>query len=286
MPFHILVDSGSDLPKSLTNSYQNFSLLYLSYIIDGEPGPNDMSGEEFYRRLRNGSFSVTSQINPEAFIEEYERLIKEGQKEILYIGFSSGLSGTYGSGKMAAETVSKKYPDSKIFTVDTLSASLGYGLLIDYAIRQRDSGKSIEQVRDWLEENKLKMNHWFTVDDLHFLERGGRVSASSAWFGSALNIKPVMNMDDAGHLIPREKIMGRNKAIKRLYEKMKEMAVEPQNQRIFISHGDCMEDVEKLEKLIHDNLGVNDFTVNYVGNVIGSHTGPGVLALFFLGNHR
>ncbi len=245
-----------------------------------------MSGEEFYRRLRNGSFSVTSQINPEAFIEEYERLIKEGQKEILYIGFSSGLSGTYGSGKMAAETVSKKYPDSKIFTVDTLSASLGYGLLIDYAIRHRDSGKSIEQVRDWLEENKLKMNHWFTVDDLHFLERGGRVSASSAWFGSALNIKPVMNMDDAGHLIPREKIMGRNKAIKRLYEKMKEMAVEPQNQRIFISHGDCMEDVEKLEKLIHDNLGVNDFTVNYVGNVIGSHTGPGVLALFFLGNHR
>lgn len=286
MSFHILTDSCTDLPASLSGTYKDFSYLSLSYTIDGKPGPEGLSGKDFYDILRNGSMSKTSQINPDAFEDEFNRLLAENKKEILYIGFSSGLSGTYNSGEIAAKTIMDQNPDSKIYAVDTLSASMGYGLLVDYAVRMRDEGKSIEEVRDWLEANKLKMNHWFTVDDLNFLQRGGRVSAGAAWFGTILSIKPVMNMDDAGHLIPREKKMGRVKAVNRLYEKMKEMAVEPEKQRVFISHGDCMEDVEELMRLIRENLGTTDFVVSYVGNVIGSHTGPGVLALFFMGNHR
>ena len=286
MSFHILTDSATDLPASLTATYKDFSVLYLTYMLDGVPGAQDMPGKEFYDRLRNGSMSGTSQINPETFTDEYERLISAGQKEILYIGFSSGLSGTYNSGKIAAEEIAPLHEDCKIFTVDSLSASMGYGLLVDYAIRLRDEGKTIEEVRDWVEDNKLKMNHWYTVDDLHYLQRGGRVSLGTAWLGSVLHIKPVMNMDNAGHLIPKEKKMGRRKAIFRIYEKMKELAVEPEKQRVFISHGDCIEDAEELKRLVQENLGTTDFTIAYNGNVIGSHTGPGVLALYFMGNHR
>lgn len=286
MSFHILTDSATDLPASLTATYQNFSVLYMTYMLDGAAGEQNMPEKEFYDRLRNGSMSNTSQINPEIFIDEYERLISAGKKEILYIGFSSGLSGTYNSGKIAAEQIAPLHEDCKIFTVDSLSASMGYGLLVDYAIRLRDEGKTIEEVRDWVEDNKLKMNHWFTVDDLNYLQKGGRVSLGAAWLGTVLYIKPVMNMDNAGHLIPREKKMGRSKAIFRMYEKMKELAVVPEKQRVFIGHGDCIEDAEELKRLVHENLGTTDITIGYIGNIIGSHTGPGVLALFFMGNNR
>ncbi|MHC1771014.1 MAG: DegV family protein [Flexilinea sp.] len=285
MSFHIITDSCCDLPESLTSTYNNFDIAYLTYTIDGQPAPEGLTSKEFYNRLRNGSMAKTSQANPEAFVDLYKKALSEG-KDVLYIGFSSALSGTLESGRRAKEILGNSYPDRRIITIDSLSASMGLGFLVDQAIRLRDSGKSLEEVSNWLESNKLKLNHWFTVDDLFFLQRGGRVSAGAAWFGSVINVKPVMNMDDLGRLIPREKILGRNKAIKRLFEKMKESAINPESQRIFISHGDCMDEVQILINLIKQNLGTKEFVVNYVGPVIGSHTGPGVIALYFMGSHR
>lgn len=285
MSFHIVTDSCCDLPLSLTSTYNDFDIAHLSYTIDGQPASEGLDPREFYNRLRNGSMAKTSQANPEAFVDLYKKSLSEG-KDVLYIGFSSALSGTLESGRRAKEILGNSYPERRIITIDSLSASLGLGFLVDQAVRLRDSGKSLEEVSNWLESNKLKLNHWFTVDDLFFLQRGGRVSAGAAWFGSVINVKPVMNMDDLGRLIPREKILGRNKAIRRLFEKMKESATDPENQRIFISHGDCMDEVQILIDLIKQNLGTKEFIVNYVGPVIGSHTGPGVIALYFMGDHR
>ena len=285
MSFHIVTDSCCDLPESLTASYSDFHIANLSFTIDGQSSSNSISPKEFYNRLRNGSMSKTSQANPEVFVELYKKALSEN-KDILYIGFSSALSGTLESGRRAKEILGNAYPDRRIITIDSLSASMGLGYLVDQAVRLRDSGKSLEEVANWLESNKLKLNHWFTVDDLFFLQRGGRVSAGAAWFGSVLNVKPVMNMDDLGRLIPREKILGRNKAIKRLFEKMRDTAIDPANQRVFISHGDCIDEVEKLMDMIEQNLKTKEFVVNYVGPVIGSHTGPGVIALYFMADHR
>lgn len=285
MSFHIVTDSCCDLPLSLTSTYNDFDIAHLSYTIDGQPASEGFDPKEFYNRLRNGSMAKTSQANPEAFVDLYKKSLSEG-KDVLYVGFSSALSGTLESGRRAKEILGNSYPERRIITIDSLSASLGLGFLVDQAVRLRDSGKSLEEVSNWLESNKLKLNHWFTVDDLFFLQRGGRVSAGAAWFGSVINVKPVINIDDLGRLIPREKILGRNKAIRRLFEKMKESATDPETQRIFISHGDCMDEVQILIDLIKQNLGTKEFIVNYVGPVIGSHTGPGVIALYFMGDHR
>ncbi len=286
MSFHIITDSCCDLPESLTSTYQDLDIVNLTFTIDGEPAPSGMTGKEFYDRLRKGSISKTSQANPEDFVTVYKKALEKG-KDILYIGFSSALSGTLESGRRAVEIIGQTtYPGRRIITVDSLSAALGLGFLVDSAIRLRDSGKNLEEVFNWLESNKLKVNHWFTVNDLHFLQRGGRITLGTAWLGSVLNIKPVMNVDDLGRLIPREKALGRNKAIHRLVQKMKELAVDPGNQRIFICHGDCLEDAEMLVELIRKTFGTKEFVINDVGPVIGSHSGPGTLALFFMGAHR
>ncbi len=195
------------------------------------------------------------------------------------------MSGTYTSGATAAGML-QLHEGQKIMTIDSLSASMGLGLLIHKAIQLRDSGKTIDEVYQWIKDNRLKMNHWFTVDDLNYLQRGGRISAGAAWFGGILSIKPVMNMDDEGRLIPREKKIGRPKAIKRLFEKMEAMIVNPEEQEIFISHGDCMDEVQILIDMIRSKYQVKTIIPGYVGPVIGSHTGPGVIALFFMGEHR
>ena len=207
-------------------------------------------------------------------------------RDILYLGFSSALSGTYNAGAVAARQLSEKYPDRRLYAVDTLSASMGQGLLVYLTVQQKRAGATIEQARDYAEAQKLHLCHWFTVDDLNHLHRGGRVSATSAVLGTVLNIKPVLHMDDEGRLIFMEKVRGRRNSIKRLLDKMRETAIEPDKQIVFMSHGDCLEDAEYLAGRIREEWNVQDVVINYVGPVIGAHSGPGTLALFFLGTQR
>ncbi len=282
--YYIFADSACDLPEELTSTYENFDMPCLSFTIDGETDPK-LTIQEFYDRLRKGSRSTTSQVSVGTFLDHMRPVLEAGH-DILYVGFSSGLSGTVESGMTAAEMLGREFPERKIIVVDTRSASCGYGLLVDKAIENRGRGMSIEENAKWLEDNKFHVHHLFTVDDLHFLQRGGRVSVSAAWFGSVLQIKPYMNMDKAGHLIPREKVVGRKRSIRRMFEKMQEYIVDPKPQKVFISHGDCIEDVEYLKSLITAEWGITNFVVSYVGHVIGSHTGPGVLALYFMGVER
>ncbi len=282
--FFIVTDSSSDLPQWLMDSYRDFAMVPLTFTIDGEVNP-DIDIKTFYDRLRSGSRSKTSQVSIGAFLDVFRKAAEDGM-DVLYVGFSSGLSGTVESGFQAAELARKEFPERKFVVIDTLSASCGEGCLVDKAVGLRDSGKTLEETADWIENNKLNLHHWYTVDDLHFLQRGGRVSASAAWFGSALSIKPVMNMDNAGHLIPREKVIGRKRSIRGLFNKMKALGIDQGSQKIFISHGDCLDEVNTLVKMIKNEWGNQEFVISYVGHVIGSHTGPGVIALYFFGGPR
>jgi DegV family protein with EDD domain len=214
-----------------------------------------------------------------------EPILQQG-RDILDIAFSSGLSATYSSAKIACEELSEKYPERKVFAVDTLAASLGQGLLVYHAAGQKRAGKSIEEVRDWVEQNKLHLCHWFTVDDLNHLKRGGRISGATALFGTMLNIKPVMHVDDEGHLIPMGKARGRRASLDALADHMEETAIDPGSQIVFISHGDCQEDANYLADEIRRRMGVKNFVIGNCGPVIGTHSGPGTMALFFFGTRR
>ena len=282
--FFIVTDSSSDLPQWLMDSYRDFAMCPLSFTIDGEVNP-DIDIKTFYDRLRNGSRSKTSQVSIGQFLDVFRKAAQDGM-DVLYVGFSSGLSGTVEAGYQAADIARKEFPERKFVVIDTLSASCGEGVLVDKAVELRDSGKTLDETAEWIEANKLKLHHWYTVDDLHFLQRGGRVSASAAWFGSALSIKPVMNMDNAGHLIPREKVIGRKRSIRGLFNKMKALGIDQGSQKIFISHGDCIDEVNMLVDMIKKEWGNQEFVISYVGHVIGSHTGPGVIALYFFGCPR
>ncbi|MDL2254556.1 DegV family protein, partial [Ruminococcaceae bacterium OttesenSCG-928-I18] len=245
----------------------------------------DISFPDFYAKLRNGSMSVTSQVNVTQFLEPFRSTLQQG-KDILYIGFSSGLSGTVNSGRLAAEELAGEFPEAKILVVDTLAASLGQGLLVYHAVQKKREGASIEEAAQWLESNKLNLAHWFTVDDLNFLKRGGRVSGAAAMFGTMLNIKPVMHVDNAGKLIPVEKVRGRRQSLDALVDHMEKTAILPEEQMVFISHGDSREDAEYVAHEVKNRLGVSEVFLNYVGPVIGSHSGPGTMALFFLATER
>ena len=260
-------------------------MIELTYTIDGQEASLAMPEKEFYDKLRNGAYSKTSQVVPSTFEERYREIFNSGENEILYLGFSKALSGTFSSGKSAAETVTKN-DNQRIIAIDTYSASLGMGALVDYAVELRDAGKSMDEVAEWVEQNKLKMNHWFTVDDLNYLQRGGRLSTGAAFVGGILNIKPIMHVNNEGRLIPLEKMMGRKKAIKRLFQKFEEMVVNPEEQKIYISHGDCLEEAEMLAEMVREKYKFRELIIGYNRKVIGSHTGPGVLAIFFLGDHR
>lgn len=207
-------------------------------------------------------------------------------QDVLVLAFSSGLSTTYQSSVIAVEELREQYPDRKIYTVDTLAASLGQGLLVWHAAQLRTQGKTIEEVRDWVEENKLHLCHWFTVDDLNHLKRGGRVSAATALLGTMLSIKPVLHVDDEGHLINMSKARGRAASLKALVDKMEETAIDPAGQTIFISHGDCEGDARKVAGMVKERFGVEVAVIGTIGPVIGAHSGPGTMALFFLGEKR
>ena len=282
----IITDSSADLVPEILN-HPDVHYIQLDVIVEGEEAREncDVDSKEFYAKLRTKKNATTSAASLDKFIKPMESFLADGA-DILYVGFSSGLSSTYNAGFVAAQELSEKYPDRKIYTVDTLAASLGEGLLVYLAAKMMDGGADIDTVRDWLEANKLNMAHWFTVDDLFFLKRGGRVSAATAIVGSMLSIKPVMHMDNEGKLIKVTTARGRKASIDALFDKMKETAIEPAKQVVFISHGDALEDAEYLADRIKKELGVEDVKIGYVGPVIGAHSGPGTIALFFLATER
>ena len=284
--FKIITDSACDLPDDMLQSLQ-VDKISLNVLYRGETRA-DTVGEgikELYDSLRAGEVATTSAVNPEGWVSVMEPALRAGQ-DVLILAFSSGLSTTYQSAVIAAKDLLERYPDRKIYVVDTLCASLGQGLLVWYACRKRDEGMDLEAVRDWVEENKLHLCHWFTVDDLMFLKRGGRVSATTALVGTMLQIKPVLHVDDEGHLINVSKARGRKASIDALAKKVAELGEGFDNETMFISHGDCVEDANYLAQVLKETYGVKHVHINHVGAVIGSHAGPGVLALFFMGKHR
>ena len=282
----LVTDSSADLSRELIDSLDIRVLSLEAVMDDGTVKRNDeIDVKEFYQMLRDKKHITTSAVNIERFIELFEASLADGA-DVLYLGFSSGLSGTYNAGFIAAQEMSEKYPDRKIYAVDTLCASLGQGLFVYLCAKLRQEGKSIDEVRDWAEANKLHLCHWFTVDDLFFLKRGGRVSAATAVMGTMLSIKPVMHVDNKGKLINVQKARGRKGSLDELFNKVKTTSVDPQAQTMFICHGDCIEDATYLAERMKKELGVPEVIIDYTGPVIGAHAGPGVLAVFYMGTER
>ena len=282
----LITDSSADLTKEQLAELDVVSIPLEVIINNDPPIPNDaIDNKEFYGILRQKGTVTTSAVSFEKFLNLMESYLTEG-KDVLYLGFSSGLSGTYNAAFVAAQELAEKYPERKIYTVDTLCASLGQGLFVYTAAKQRLAGSSIDEVYKWANDNRLNLCHWFTVDDLFFLKRGGRVSAATAVMGTMLAIKPVLHVDFKGKLINVSKARGRKSSVDELFENAKRTAIEPEKQTMFISHGDCLADAEYLAERLKGELGVPEVIIGYVGPVIGAHAGPGVLALFFFGTER
>ena len=286
MSYQIITDSCCDFPNEMYAQLR-LTMVPLSVEFRGEvyDDRNDDSLKDMYDGFRSGEEAKTSAVNPDRWATAIESALSAGQDALVLV-FSSGLSTTYQSAVIAAEDLKEKYPDRKIYVSDTLSASMGQGLLVWYACQKRDAGMSLEEVYTWVEENKLHLCHWFTVDDLMYLRRGGRISAATALVGTMLQIKPVLHMDDEGHLISMAKARGRKASIDALAAKVAELGGDYDNSTMFICHGDCIEDAKYLESLAKERLGVKNVFIGYTGAVIGSHSGPGTLALFFLGTQR
>ena len=284
----ITTDNNSDLPDAYMQEH-GVGCSYLSYAMDGVHYTHDniLPVEEFYARMRQGSMPTTAQVNQENAKILMEPYLKEGA-DILHIAFSSGLSGSYNSCKIAAEELAEEYPQRKIIVIDSLAASLGQGLLVHLAVQKKEAGEEMEQVARWVEENKNKIVHAFTVDDLNHLYRGGRVSKTTAVLGGMLNIKPVLKVDDEGKLVPVGKVRGRKKSLAALVDAMDEKIGKYKDScdTVFMSHGDCIDDVNYVLEKIKARYPVKTILVNHVGATIGAHSGPGTVALFFLGEHR
>lgn len=288
MPDYVIItDSSCDIMPELLDQWEvPFVSLTVKFDEDAESFNNyDMPFDQFYDRMRKGSVARTAAANMETFKEAFRPYLEAG-KDLLYIGFSSGLSTTVNSGAMAAQELMEEYPARRVITVDTFAASAGFGLLVYLTVQEKRRGATLEEAAKFVEDTRFHLCHWFTVDDLVYLKRGGRVSAAAAFVGGVLNIKPVLHMDDPGHLINMFKVRGRRASIKALADKYGELALNPGRDTVFISHGDCVEDARLLEKMLHDRFGAAVQLITYVGPVIGSHSGPGTLALFFLGRER
>ena len=287
--YRIITDSCCDLTQELADELNLLSVpLYVNYKGGSYPNMLDESGlntKEFYDSLRAGEMAKTNAVNPSQWKDAVEPILKNGQ-DVLILAFSSGLSTTYNSACMAAQELMEEYPERKVCVVDTLCASLGQGMMCWYVGKKQREGASLEEARSYAEEIKPHMAHWFTVNDLFHLKRGGRVSAATAVVGTMLQIKPVLHVDDEGHLTSVSKARGRKGSLEALVAKVGEDAIEPEKQTMFISHGDCLEEAEYVGKLIQEKYGVPEIKYNYVGPVIGSHAGPGVVALFYFGKNR
>jgi len=284
--FVITVNSTVDLPKEWLEE-RNVPVMPLKYTIDGEtyPDMDGLSAKEFFQKLREGHMSVTSQINPDEAREMLEPIVKEG-KDILHLAFSSGLSGTYNSMRIAAEELSEEYPDAKIVVIDTLCACMGEGLLLHKALQLKEQGKTLDEIAAWVEENKLHICHNVTVDDLNHLHRGGRISKTAAVLGTLVQVKPIIHVDNDGKLQVIGKERGRRKSLNKIVDMSVEQAKGWENDLVMITHGDCLEDAQYVEKRVKEKMGVENVLINNIGTVIGSHTGPGVVAVFCMGNKR
>lgn len=289
--FVLISDSACDLPLDFYKEH-NVKLLYLSCHMDDviyDGINNIIEDAEFYKRIRGGALPTTSQVNPEQAKAMMEEALKESNN-VLYVAFSSGLSGTYQSGVIAANEIKEERPDANVAVVDTLCASVGEGLILYYAIKMRDEGKTMEETLKWIEENRNRVGHAITVDDLNHLHRGGRISKTSAVLGSMINIKPMIYLDDAGKLITCGKMRGRKKALNNIVEMMEERIgdnkTKDKNEIIMIGHSDCIEDAQYVADLIKEKYGFDNFLISYIGAVIGSHTGPGAVVACFMGDHK
>lgn len=287
--FAIITDSSCDLPSNIV-SRLGIEVLPLSFLLSDKQYFNylderEIPNKDIYKALRSEEVIKTAGVNAENMLAAIEEHLKN-ERDVLCLMFSSGLSSTYNSAQIAASELSPEYPNRKIRVVDSLCASLGQGLFVYLSALERDKGKSIDEVWQFAECIKLKICHWFTVDDLHFLQRGGRLSKSMAIVGSMLQIKPVLNVSNDGKLINVSKAHGRNASLKTLADKLLQTITEPEKQTVFISHGDCYDDAVKLANMIHKKVTVADIIINYVGPVIGAHSGPGTIALFFIGRER
>lgn len=288
MGIKIITDSACDLTRDYIKN-NNIGLLSLILNLNGQAIKDDLgetlSYKDFYNKMREGATPTTSQINAHEFEEEFIKYIKNGDS-IIYISLSSNLSGTFNSANIAKNNLMDEYPNANIYLVDSLSVSVGQGLLVAKACEMRDSGIGAEEIVNWLEENKRKVIHSILIDDLNHLKRGGRISGATAAIGGLLNIKPTLFLDDEGKLIQGEKIKGKKKALRFLVNEVREKAVDTENEILYICHGDCLEEAETLRDMILEEVKFKNVIISYVGNVIGAHAGPGVLAAVFLGSNR
>lgn len=289
MAYEILTDSSSNLTNSMIEEL-GIRVLSLSFFMGGEEYKGYQENEEFdyptfYNKLRDGENVKTSLVNTDMFIDEFKKILDCGN-DVLALTVSSGISGTYQAAKIAADTVREEYPDRKVIVIDSLSASIGQGLLVYYAAKLREEGKSIDEVADWIYKNRLNMVHQFTVDDLFFLKRGGRLSGGVAIVGTILQIKPVLHMDNEGRLIVQSKVNGRKKSLNAIVDIFKENTKDLKNQVLAICHGDCLKDAEYIAEKVKAETDVEDIIINFCDPVLGAHAGPGVVALFYLGEKR
>lgn len=288
MGIKIITDSSCDLPREYVDD-NNIEVISLVLNLNGQIIKDDLgktlSYKDFYQKMRDGATPTTSQVNAHEFEEAFIKHIKNGDS-IIYISISASLSGTFNSANIAKNNLLEEYPEAKIELVDSSSVSMGQGLLVLKACEMRDNGASIDEIVEWLEENKRKVIHSILIDDLNHLKRGGRISGATATIGGLLNIKPSAYLDDEGKLAQGEKIKGKKKALRFLANEVKERAIDSENEVLYICHGDCQEEAESLRDIIEQEVKFKNVIINYVGNVIGAHTGPGALAVIFLGKNR
>ena len=288
MKLIIITDSNCDLSAEYLKK-NNVPIIPFHFNLNGKDYEDkfgrSISYKKFYEELRKGRMSTTAQITPSVYIEFFRKYVSQGYS-IIYVGFSSVLSESLNHSLMAQKTIMAENEAANITVIDSKCASVGQGILVYYACEMKRQGKSKEEIVAWIEDTKLKINMWFTVDSLDHLRRGGRLSAASAAFGTMLNIKPILLVNNEGKLVPNRKVRGRQKAIGTLSQELRNRIVDPEDQIIMISHGDCLKDAEHLRKLILEKVKVRDIIINYLGPVIGTHTGPGLLLVAFIGNNR
>lgn len=285
----IITDATCDLRPDIVKKF-DIGVIPMDFILNGKPylhyyDARNLGYKEFYERLRNGETAVTSQVSINSAISTFEEVLDAG-KDVFYISFTSGMSSSYQSVSLFTQDLKDKYPDRKIVVIDSLCASGGEGLLVYLAAIEKSKGMNIDDLAKWVENNKMKVNHWVTVDDLSHLKRGGRISATSAFAGTVLGIKPQIKVDDNGKLIVIDKVRTRKKGLSYLVDKMKEYCINPNEQVIFLNHADCPEDADYVASLINENFKVKELIIHFIGPVIGAHAGAGTVALFFLADHR
>jgi EDD domain protein, DegV family len=287
--FEIITDSTANLTDDIIGRYA-IKIISWVYRIGNDDYKSYENGRTtdvrpFYERMRKGEAASTAQMTRHVCREAFEEILKAGS-DLLYIGFSSALSGSFDATVMVADELRGEYPDRKIYVVDSKAASMGQGLLVYHAALLRSQGKEIDETKQWLDNNILRLCHWFTVDDLMYLKRGGRISPTTALVGTLMGIKPILHVDDEGRLVSVGKVRGRRHSVEELFSNMKRTCEDADSQVIFIGHGDCPDDAEYLESLVRAEYKVKDVVINYIDPVIGAHSGPGTLALFFLGSKR